>query len=237
MGVNRRAMLVGGWLLAATLVAVFGSLGRWQLGRMAQKQAMLDEAAAVRAVPPQALREALDSGRGYDRVAATGRFADGPAVVLDNQLRDGRPGVRGYRVFLSDGAPPVLVELGWLPLPGDRSLPAVDHPQGEVEVRGLLAPPPSRGIGDMAVDARPDGTLLVTALDMGRLREALGLAALAPRVLKPDPDLPFGHVRDDVILPNTLPPEKHLGYAVQWFGLALAVLVTALVLTFRKPRR
>ena len=38
------------------------------------------------------------------------------------------------------------------------------------------------------------------------------------------------------MLPNTLPPEKHRGYAVQWFALALAVLVTALVLTFRKAR-
>jgi cytochrome oxidase assembly protein ShyY1 len=43
--------------------------------------------------------------------------------------------------------------------------------------------------------------------------------------------------RDLDILPNTLPPDRHLGYAVQWFGLALAVLVTALVVTFRKSPR
>ena len=39
-------------------------------------------------------------------------------------------------------------------------------------------------------------------------------------------------VRDLVILPNTLTPARHLGYAVQWFGLALTVLVVAVVLTF-----
>ena len=60
---------------------------------------------------------------------------------------------------------------------------------------------------------------------------------LAPRVLRLDPALPLGYARDLDLLPNTLPPEQHRGYAVQWFALALAVLVTALILTFRKRRR
>jgi cytochrome oxidase assembly protein ShyY1 len=43
--------------------------------------------------------------------------------------------------------------------------------------------------------------------------------------------------RDLDILPNTLTPERHLGYAVQWFGLALAVLVAAIILTLRNRKR
>ena len=39
--------------------------------------------------------------------------------------------------------------------------------------------------------------------------------------------------RDLDILPNTITPQRHLGYAVQWFALALAVLVIATVLTLR----
>jgi cytochrome oxidase assembly protein ShyY1 len=42
--------------------------------------------------------------------------------------------------------------------------------------------------------------------------------------------------RDLEILPNTLTPERHLGYAVQWFGLAITVLVVALVLTFKRKK-
>ena len=82
--------------------------------------------------------------------------------------------------------------------------------------------------------------MLAIALDPPLLARTLGLPALAPRILKLDPAQPLGpdpdYARDLEILPNTLPPERHLGYAVQWFGLALAVLVTALVLTFRKTR-
>lgn len=43
--------------------------------------------------------------------------------------------------------------------------------------------------------------------------------------------------RDLDILPNTLTPERPSGYAVQWFGLALAVLVAAIILTLRNRKR
>jgi len=35
--------------------------------------------------------------------------------------------------------------------------------------------------------------------------------------------------------PNVMPAERHLAYAVQWFALALAALVTFGVLHWRKP--
>jgi cytochrome oxidase assembly protein ShyY1 len=96
-------------------------------------------------------------------------------------------------------------------------------------------PPPSPGLATPVVATRDEG-LLATALDADLLAAPLDLPALPPRVLKLDPALPIGYARDLDILPNTLPPERHLGYAVQWYALALAVLVTALVLTLRKPR-
>ena len=77
----------------------------------------------------------------------------------------------------------------------------------------------------------------VMGLDPAALAATLGQPGLAPRVLKLDPALAIGHERDLDVLPNTLPPERHLGYAVQWFALALAVLATALVLTYRRQRR
>ena len=61
-------------------------------------------------------------------------------------------------------------------------------------------------------------------------------SGLAPRVLRLDPTLPIGFPRDLDILPNTLPPEQHRGYAVQWFGLALAVLATSFILGFRRKK-
>ena len=229
-----------GWAAAVLLAAGFTALGSWQLGRQDEKQAMLDEVAATLAArEPVALAQAADptQRRAYDWASGPGHFAEAPAILLDNQQRGGRAGVRAYRVFVPDAAgAPLLVELGWLPLPGDRTLPEVPRPMDTREVAGLLAPPPSHGIGPAGTQVQADGTLLAVGLDPEALAGTLRLPGLAPRVLKLDPDAGIGYPRDLDVLPNTLPPERHFGYAVQWFALAIAVLATALVLTFRRPR-
>ena len=229
------------WPLALLVIAAFCALGAWQLGRMQQKQAMLAAVQQVlqqRQAQPLALAADVARLHDYDWAGGAGRFVDAPAVLLDNQQRDDRAGVRAYRVFqpADPGAAPLLVELGWLPLPGDRRLPEVARPSGELHVAGLLAPPPSHGIMAPVATMQPDGQLLATGLDAPGLHDQLGQSRLAPRVLKLDPQSPLGYARDLDILPNTLTPERHLGYAVQWFALALAVLATALLLTFRKPK-
>src|SRR3546814_5133155 len=112
---------------------------------------------------PQPLALAADAARAgdYDWASGAGRFVDAPAVLLDNQQRDERPGVRVYRVFqpAATGAAPLLVELGWLPLPGDRQLPEVQRPSGEMQVAGMLAPPPQHGILAAVGAEQPAGQL------------------------------------------------------------------------------
>lgn len=263
---TRRAGL-GLWLLALLLVAGFSMLSRWQWNKGELKAQRLAEAAQVLAERrPIGLDAALARAAAepdallppIDWVEVSGRFADAPAVLLDNQQRDGRAGVRVYRAFLArPGRPattadagaeaggagiPLLVELGWLPLPPDRRLPEVPRPEGEQVLAGLLAAPPSTGLalGPAAV-AGEGGRLLATRLDPAALDAALDLpAALPPRVLRLDPAVPaaalggVAYARDLDLLPNTLPPEKHRGYAFQWAALASAVLVIALVLGLRR---
>lgn len=232
---------VFGWTLAIALIAVFASLGAWQLRRGVEKQGMLDAAARitdVRAARPLAAAAAPEHARGYDWAEGSGRFAARGPLWLDNQQRDGRVGVRAYRIFQPDAGAPLLVDLGWLPLAGDRVMPAIALPPGRVELRGLLAPPPSTGIALGSGLARSGDGWLLTRIDLAAIAAATDLPEpLAPRVLRLDPALPLGYERDLELLANTLPPAKHRGYALQWFGLALAVLVTALILTFRRPRR
>lgn len=237
---SRNRNLAVGWALALLAVALFVKLGLWQSQRAVEKQAMLDAVAQVlarrQAVP---LAQAADAGRrhAYDWSAGAGRFAEHGPLWLDNQQRDGRAGVHAYRVFLPEGAPPLLVDLGWLPLPGDRAMPAIARPRGRIEIRGLLVPPPSSGLALGSGIAKQGEGWVLTRLDTGVVSRTLGLPApLAPRVLRLDPAMPLGYARDLQLLANTLPPERHRGYAVQWFALAAAVLATALILTFRKAR-
>lgn len=241
-----RTTAIVGWTAAVLAIVAFVSLGQWQLSRMHQKQAMLDAVEATlaaRTALPLSVAGDAARARDYDWSAGQGRFVDRPAFVLDNQIHAGVPGLRVYRLFAPVDAAPLLVDLGWTPL-ADRAtrLPEAAVVRGDgllgrdMALRGLLAPPPSAGLALGPALASGDAVLM-TRIELEAIAADAGLPALPPRVLRVDPTLDVGYARDLDVLPNTLPPDKHLGYAVQWFGLALAVLVIALVLTFRKRRR
>jgi cytochrome oxidase assembly protein ShyY1 len=249
MSPRARNLLVG-WSLALVAMTAFAIAGRWQLGRMHEKEAMLAAAAkALAQAEPQPLLLASDRGRAeaYDRAGGRGRIANA-TVWLDNQMREGRSGVRMYCVLFPDeGVQPVLVDAGWWALGGRRELPVFGCPAGDAQsVRGLLAPPPSPGIAHGEPVAKAgDDRWLAARLDLAAITGAMGLSTdLAPRVLRLDPERQLDDAgvmlapgeRDLDILANTLTPDRHLGYAVQWFGLAITVLVVALVLTLRKKR-
>lgn len=244
---------LAGWALALVLAAGFAMLGRWQLARMHEKQQML--AAAQLGLRQQALphsvQVAFDPARqkAYDWVAGRGELV-AVTLWLDNQQHAGRVGMRMYCLWRPEGqARALLLDAGWWPWEGERRLPSAQCPAGRGQaVRGLLAPPPAIGLAHgPALLQQPDGRWLVMRMELPALAAALGQhTSLAPRVLRLDPErraddagvmaLPEGERNLD-ILPNTLPPERHLGYAIQWFGLALATLVVAAVLSIRYKRQ
>jgi len=228
------------WVLALLVCAGFARLGFWQYARMQEKQARLDEVAAV-------LRDKVPLSLVSDHerltpvwVQGDGRIEPG-TLFLDNQMREGRQGVHVYCVLdvgRKWGGGHRLVDFGWIVLPGDRTLPNVACPAGPMHVSGLLLDAPSTGIrmGE-AMQAKGPQRWLMTRVESDAIEHATGYGELWPSVVRLDPALKIGYARDLDVLPNTLPPERHLGYAVQWWALSLAVFITALVLSIRKPRK
>lgn len=236
---DRRVSLPGRllWGVVALVVAAgFASLGFWQYGRAGEKQRWLDGYTSALAAPPQALTDAL-AGPSPDvpiRTAGEISFLDAPVLLLDNQQREGRVGVRAYALARVEGSSAqVLVELGWLPLAADRALPPVGVPEGERRIEGVLLPWPGQGLrlaeNPWQSQGEGQGAVLLTYLDRDEIGRKSGVTPYHG-VLQPDPALALGYVRDAGTLPNTLPPERHRGYAVQWWGLAITVLAVYLIL-------
>lgn len=221
---TRLALLLAGLLLAAG----FAGLGQWQLGRGLEKQRMLQDVDVALSRKQALPLSAAENPLGHDWSRGSGRFLGGPVLLLDNQRRGPTVGVRVFAAFQPTDGMPLLVDLGWLALPGDRRLPEVSVPAGPQSLSGLLSSPPSTGLalGPAYTESSPHRWLL-TRVDLPVLSAGLRLK-LAPRVLRLDPALPIGYARDLDVLPNTLPPERHRGYAVQWFGLALVTLLISL---------
>ncbi|MBT2768407.1 SURF1 family protein [Stenotrophomonas sp. ISL-67] len=228
-----------GWAAAVVVIIGFCQLGRWQLQRMHEKQALLDQQLPARA-QTLGLADAQAAPPQLRWVEDHGSFLPG-TLLLDNQTREGRAGIKVYQPFRSDGGAVVLVDLGWLPMPADRTLPTITPRDGAARIAGLLAPPPATGIalGLALAPAPQPGVWLANRMPPGEVAATLSLPprSLRSAVLRLDPALPGGYARDLDLLPNTMPPSRHLGYAVQWFALALTVLIVALILEWRSRRR
>ena len=236
---------IGLLLLAFALALGFVRLGFWQLHRAAYKQSLIEASERVLAqrhvLPLASASDEATNDSGYAWAAGDGHFLAVPAVRLDDQIRDGQPGIRVYRVFQPEGSAfALLVELGWRPLPSHREIPAEPPPpSGDVRLSGLLSPPPAGGLlpGGIGVQRQPDGSLLLLRLDPAQVAAALAIRdGLAPRVLRLDPAIRIGYARDLALQFGAMTPQRHRGYAVQWFALAAGLSIASLVVFFRKQK-
>lgn len=222
-------------VLTAAGLAFFLKLGFWQLGRAEYKQALLEAQALAEAQPEAELSvllrdpEALEGRRARGRVVPLDR-----SVLLDNQIRERETGVEVFTPARIEGDPALLLlARGWRPVDRrTRAMPEVPIPERPLEVSGRVARAPSPGFAIGRNDAAGQGWPKVLArLDFAEL-EALYGQPVHRRVLWLDPG-PYSWPQR--FEPVTLPPERHRGYALQWFALAAAVVVVFVVLHLRRP--
>lgn len=219
-------------LLAAVAgVAVTARLGVWQLDRAAQKaalQAAIDARAGLPALANADLaREpAVAQGQHHRAAVLRGRWLAHRTVFLDNRQMGGRPGFFVLTpLALADGTA-VLVQRGWAPRDArERTrLPAVPTPDGEVEVAGRIAPPPSR----LYEFAQGESGPIRQNLDLDAFSREIGVP-LRPLSLQQTGDAADGLGRDWPRI--AVDVHKHHGYAFQWF--ALAALIACLYVWFQ----
>jgi len=208
-------------------VGLFVWLGTWQLHRAEEKQAALAHMQQRGAEPPVALPDRLADPVAwrYRPVEVQGRYDPAFQILLDNQVLDGRVGYRVLTPLRRPGrAEAVLVDRGWVPASADRSvLPQVSVDGGLRYVRGTLYVPYGEGfrLGDVS-DEAVGWPRRVQYLDFDAFSRMLPYP-VAPYLVRLDPAAADGFERRWPTTPFS--PDRHLGYAVQWFALAAAVLV------------
>jgi len=225
------------WLIAVAAVLGVGitlALGRWQLSRAAQKEAVAAAMAEQAALPPLDAAQLVALARPQDalhrRIQLRGRWLDQHTVFLDNRQMDARQGLYVLTpLALEDGATVLLVQRGWVArnFLERSSLPAIQTPAGMVSIEGRMAPPP----GKLYELGTASAGLIRQNLDLTDYARETGLALMPLTVQQTD-------VAGDGLLrawPRTSAGvEKHHGYAFQWFG--LSALIAALYVWFQIVR-
>ena len=133
----------------------------------------------------------------------------------------------------------MLVNRGWIPMPQSRAtLPILPEQESQFATTGVVyVPTKALVLREDVLLADEDWPKLIQSLDMPKLAslfEQLDLT-IEPWVLRQDPT--EGSLFVQAWRYVNMPPERHISYAVTWFGLAIAlVIIYIAALLFKKEK-
>ncbi len=221
-------------VLILLLIALMVRLGFWQLKRAEEKDALLQAFAQGR----DRVEKILGSGSlnelpRYQMVQLRGRLLSRPVILLENRFLGDRPGLDVLLLFQPESGPLVLLNQGWVPKPPEKGpLPGENL---TVTARVDEYPRPGVVLGEPFAGVPPEARYWATPyVDQRSLEARLGRAVAGRILLMEAPLIPGAKPHWQ---PATMPPEKHRGYALQWFSMAAALGLIGLWLLRKKARK
>lgn len=220
-----------------TLVAVvimFG-LGEWQLQRAESKRERLNSIEQRQKLSPFTIAE-INLMRDDIRdlpFNAIGTIDPEQYFLLDNKVNQGQV---GYHVIApmqtKEGV--LLVNFGWIKAGLSRQqLPSIKLPFGSVELSGITSTPSNNPMINETVSADQSWPVLIQQIDISLINQFVNEPVL-PYVMLLEPSHQFEGDRDWNAV--VMSPEKHLGYAIQWFLLAVACVIIYFVALKRRKK-
>ena len=219
-------------LIVATL-ALLISLGFWQLDRANEKRAIEDQIANANSFDVELVTSVeFLKDREYYHVRLQGSYVGDKQFVYDNQIVDQ---VSGYYVLtplvLKGDSKAVLINRGFIPWNGRRDkLADIDIADKLTEVKVQISKPVKR-MELEASELTGDFPVLIQALDLDEISTIASLDfASVIGLLSPESD--NGFVRQWE--PYTGSIERHIGYAIQWFLMALVLAFIGIRLALKQ---
>lgn len=222
-------------LAAVVFLGITLAAGNWQLNRAQYKRELQARTDRLAQEAPLVLNGAVvdaEKLRGR-RVVVTGSFDVGREIFIDNRTVQGRPAYQvltPLRIAGSDTA--VLVDRGLVQRSWEtKSLPVVPPLPAPVRIEGIAAPPSGKylELSQHTVDGK-----VWQNLDLERYAKTVPYVLL-PIVVTQLNDTGDGLYRHWV-RPDT-GVEKHVGYAFQWFAMAVTIIVIYVVLYAKRRKQ
>lgn len=222
-----RALLI----ICMLFVGLFCYLGTWQVHRYSAKKNLLSAYALGKSTPPAAFSDIKDY-KPFQSVRVQGDALNEMTLLIQNRFYQHQT---GYEILtpirLKQDKKLLLIDRGWVPKP-KQGLPVFPPLKSHETITGHLKMLNESqfilGKNSLDLNARP---LIIQKIDTLELERITG-HAFYPFILRMNTPQTEGFVRDWVI--TSVPPERHLSYAVQWFALALITLIGFLVFYFKR---
>ncbi|MEE9304070.1 MAG: SURF1 family protein [Thiotrichaceae bacterium] len=234
-------------VLAPSIVVLFLfpgliSLGLWQLDRADEKKEIEANVHQAGLSDPLVLNGLAVAERGklpqhiYRPMVVSGSYDSKHQFLYDNRTHKGKPGYHVLSPFrLKGNKAAVLVNRGWIPFEGRRdNIQDISIETSEETLKGVIKLPikgivlKNSGKLTASLDSYP---LTIQAVSLDEMAEALGYDFL-PIVIELDISANNGFIREWQPYYGSI--AKHHGYAVQWFAMALVLLLLFIKLSTKK---
>ena len=219
-------------LLTLLFIVLFLRLGFWQLERADEKKQLLLAQSELAKSKPIAWQSSSDFPVQYQQFTVQGYFL--PDVFLfDNQHYQHQFGYDVLSPFVLADGRVILVDRGWVT--GDmmrQTLPVIQTPRGFIRVSGSAYYPSDKNwLLGQAFEKKADGLVVVELIDTTLVSQFLH-KSVYPFIMRLGKDGSHGFVREWAIV--SMPPERHYGYALQWFAIVLVILILFIALNLKK---
>jgi len=222
-------------LITATF-AFLVSLGFWQLDRADEKRGI---EASIKLANTGSVELIVEEGslknKEYYEVRLQGKYLSDKQFIYDNQIVNQ---VSGYYVLtpyaLEGQSKTILINRGFIPWNGRRDkLADIDIGQDAREIKVLISKPIKR----MELKTTEIGIQFPVLIQSIDLQDMASLASVdfSSVIGLLDPSASNGFVRKWE--PYTGSIEKHIGYAVQWFLMALVLAIIGIRIAIKQRKK
>ena len=226
-------ILISNWKASLTfflLLLLVLSLGVWQLDRGYNKKELENTFLERQSQPVKEIKynTFLESDL-YRNVVLEGRYLEN-IFLLDNKIYNGKPGLKVFSPFETTNNSLVLVSRGWVEFEDRSNLPIIKTINNVFKIQGVLRPESKDFVLENEEMNNKNNPILVQTINLSELSNFLG-KPLSPYILE------LSELSESAFIktwqPINLSSFRHFGYAVQWFGLAI-VLIVGYVFFLRK---
>ncbi len=229
-------------IFAVTMTPLLLGLGYWQLNRADEKQALIEQRVKgdqAETTQLTALAGADEDSQAlsaevwnYKKIKVRGHYDNNLYVLLDNRTRNGKVGYEVINFFRADNGRALWVNRGWIKAPLYRDQwPEIESVTGDVSITGTLYFQQDQSYTLAPQQFTDRWPRRIQRFDIHELNVEPE-HELYPFTVRLTDDEQPGALQTGWRIPK-MSPEKHFGYAIQWFSLA-AVLVVMTIIALTK---
>ena len=205
------------------------SLGVWQVNRANEKIEILENYDTLLLSTPLALD---NDHKNWQPVKTSGTFEDF-IIYEDNAILDGKAGYKIYHLFKNSDNSYIFIHRGFVERNKIKNnLPEVEVPEGIKNLEGKVL---KRTNNAFIQNIQESDSRIIQEFDLSYLKErhsSLKNKEIYEYLfnLQAENEMKFSAIEKPVNMSSS----KHIGYAIQWFGLCAALIILTIYAYRRK---